>query len=332
MKAIILVAGAGTRLQPHTYTQPKALLPIAGKNILSHIVEQLHKEGGITEFIFVIGYLGVKIYQYVKQAYPHLHCDYVPQTDPLGTAHAVSLTKPLVGNDEVFVVLGDTIAEYDVKDVLKSPHSMLGVKQVTNPQDFGVAQIGQDGFIQHVDEMPDMPMTNMALVGLYKIKETALLFKTIHEQLEGKIQNKKKGDYNLTDALDHMIVKHGVHFKAFTVRNWIDCGRKESLLQSNAVLLRNNADNYKTDRFPGSIILPPVSIAEGCTITNSIIGPNVTIGSKSIIRQARIHDSIIGSDTTITDVVLRDSLIGSDASVKGMSTSLNIGDNTQIEF
>jgi glucose-1-phosphate thymidylyltransferase len=128
MKAIIPVAGAGTKLRPHTYTQPKALIPLAGKTILNIIVEQL-AEAGVTEFIFIIGYLGEKIQDYVTKNFTGLNCHFVTQNDRHGTGHAVRLTKDLVGDDEVIIILGDTIAEFDMKEVLDSTHSMLGIKK-----------------------------------------------------------------------------------------------------------------------------------------------------------------------------------------------------------
>ena len=115
MKAIIPVAGAGTKLRPHTYTQPKALIPLAGKTVLSIIVDQLG-EAGIKEFVFIIGYLGDKIQDYVKEHYPDLRCHFVLQSERQGLGHDIFLTKDIVGDDEIFIVLGDTICEYDVKD------------------------------------------------------------------------------------------------------------------------------------------------------------------------------------------------------------------------
>ena len=175
MKAIIPVAGAGTKLRPHTYTQPKALIPLAGKTILSIIIDQL-KEAGINDFIFIIGYLGEKIQDYVIENYPELNCHFITQSERHGTGHAIELTKGIVGEDEVLIVLGDTIAEYDVKEIIESPYSMLGVKKVDDPRNFGVAEIEEDGFISRVVEKPAIPKSNMALVGVYKIKETEFLF------------------------------------------------------------------------------------------------------------------------------------------------------------
>ncbi|MBC7652655.1 MAG: NTP transferase domain-containing protein [Deinococcales bacterium] len=329
MKAIIPVAGAGAKLRPHTYTQPKALIPIAGKTILSFIVDQLH-EAGITEFIFIVGYLGEKIQEYVTQTYPNLTTHFVYQNERQGTGHAIELTKNIVGNDEVFVVLGDTICEYDIKEVMDSPFSMLGIKKVDDPRNFGVATINEEGFIEQVVEKPSIPKSNMALVGLYKIKESHFLYECLHKLFSQNI--KSNGEYNLTDALDCMI-KSGAKFKSFKVKNWFDCGKKETLLESNAILLKKFGANIINEHnFLGTIIIPPVSIAPGCKIENSIIGPNVAIGPNTTINHSIVRDSIIGSYTNLFEVVLDNSLIGSDASVKGLSRSLNIGDNTEIDF
>ncbi|MDE3234853.1 MAG: NTP transferase domain-containing protein [Bacteroidota bacterium] len=329
MKAIIPVAGAGTKLRPHTYTQPKALIPIAGKTILSFIVDQLH-EAGIQEFIFIVGYLGEKIQDYVSQTYPHLTTHFVYQNERQGTGHAIELTKSIVGDDEVFVALGDTICEYDVKEVIQSPYSMLGIKKVDDPRSFGVATVNEDGFIEQVVEKPAIPKSNMALVGLYKIKETDFLFDCLHHLFTDDI--KTQGEYNLTDALDCMI-KRGAKFQSFKVKSWFDCGKKETLLESNATLLKKFGGIVSEDlQSENSIIIPPVSIGAGCVLKNAIIGPHVAIGANTTINYSIVRDSIIGSYTNLFEVVLDNSLIGSDASVKGLSRSLNIGDNTEIDF
>jgi glucose-1-phosphate thymidylyltransferase len=329
MKAIIPVAGAGTKLRPHTYTQPKALIPIAGKTILSFIVDQLH-EAGINEFIFIVGYLGEKIQDYVTQTYPHLTTHFVHQNERQGTGHAIELTKAIVGSDEVFVVLGDTVCEYDVKEVLESPYSMLGIKKVEDPRNFGVASIGEDGFIEQLVEKPAIPKSNMALVGLYKIKETEFLYQCLQHLFVSNTNI--NGEYSLTDALECM-VKRGAKFQSFKVKSWFDCGKKETLLESNATLLKKSGGNTSTQHnYPNTIIIPPVSIAPGCDISNAIIGPHVAIGANTSIKHSIVRESIIGSYTNLYEVVLDNSLIGSDASVKGLSRSLNIGDNTEIDF
>ena len=329
MKAIIPVAGAGTKLRPHTYTQPKALIPLAGKTILSIIVDQLH-EAGIEDFIFIIGYLGDKIKDYIRIKYPNLNCHFIQQSERFGTGHAIDLTRELVGDEEILIVLGDTIADYDVREIMHSPHSMLGIKKVDDPWNFGVAEIGEDGFITHVVEKPSIPKSNMALVGVYKIRETGFLFSCLHKIIA--IDIKSYDEFNLTDALECMI-QSGARFKSFKVQNWFDCGKKETLLESNATLLKKFGGNIKDEHhFENTIIIHPVSIAEGCMIRNSVIGPNVAIGENTTLNHAIIKDSIIGSYSKLTDIVLSNSLIGSDAEVRGVSRSLNIGDNTAIDL
>jgi glucose-1-phosphate thymidylyltransferase len=329
MKAIIPVAGAGTKLRPHSYTQPKALIPLAGKTVLSIIIDQL-REAGINEFIFIVGYLGDKIQDHVKHKYPDLKAHYVHQVDRQGVGDAVRLTKSIVNNDEVFVVLGDSICEYDVQEVVNSPYSMLGVRKVDDPRDFGVAEINEDGFIHHVVEKPQIPKSNMALVGVYKIKESEQLFQCLENNIRQGLRS--HGEYSITDALDCMI-NLGAKLKSFKVDSWFDCGKKETLLESNAILLKKFGSNTGKDHsFENTVIVQPVSIGAGCTIKNSIIGPNVAIGENTIIDSSIIKNSIIGSYSNMFDIVLDASIIGSDTDLKGETRTLNIGDNTSIDL
>lgn len=329
MKAIIPVAGAGTKLRPHTYTQPKALIPLAGKTVLSFIIDPI-KEAGINEFIFIVGYLGDKIQDYVNLKYPGIKAHFVRQTDRQGIGHAIRLTKKIVNNDEVFVVLGDTICEYDVKKVLQSQHSLLGVRKVDDPREFGVAEIEEDGFVTHVVEKPHIPKSNMALVGIYKIKESKQMFQCLEKNIKQGLRS--HGEYSLTDALDCMI-NLGAKFKSFKVENWFDCGRKETLLESNATLLKKLAPgNDDKRKFENTVIIQPVSIGEGCNIKNSIIGPNTAIGDDTTIDNSIIKNSIIGSFSNLFDIVLDYSIIGSDTGLRGETRTLNIGDNTNIDL
>lgn len=329
MKAIIPVAGAGTKLRPHSYTQPKALIPLAGKTVLSIIIDQL-REAGLNEFVFIVGYLGDKIRDYVKANYPDLQAHYVQQIDRQGVGHAINMAREIVNNDEVFVVLGDTICEYDVLEVANSPCSMLGVRKVDDPRDFGVAELNEEGFIDHVVEKPQIPKSNLALVGIYKIKETEQLFQCLENNfLQGL---RSHGEYSLTDALDCML-RLGAKFKPFKVDSWFDCGRKETLLESNATLLKKFApQNGKEYAFENTVVIHPVSIGEGCDIKNSIIGPNVTIGENTSINYSILRNSIIGSYSNLYDIVLEGSIIGSDSGLKGETRTLSIGDNTSIDL
>ena len=333
MKAIIPVAGAGTKLRPLTYTQPKALIPMAGKTILSVIIDQL-REGGVDDFVFVIGYLGEKIQRYLERNYPDLKYTLVTQNDRRGTGHAIWLTHDVVGSEEVLIVLGDTICDYDLKEILASKTSMIGVRKVDDPRSFGVAELDDDDRVLKVVEKPLIPRSNMAMVGVYYVKETEAMFAALHAHMSAGME--EGGEYHLTEALQQMI-DQGIPIRAFRVANWFDCGKKETLLSTNAILLRKlyeeeEAPVLEQYKYKGAVIIPPVSIAEGCNISHSIIGPNVTIGEFTTIESSIIHDSIIGSYAELKEVVLHSSIIGSDAFIRGLSQSLNIGDNTEIDL
>ncbi|MFT4061026.1 MAG: sugar phosphate nucleotidyltransferase [Edaphocola sp.] len=330
MKAIIPVAGAGTKLRPHTYTQPKALMPMAGKTILSVIVDALISKG-ITEYIFIIGYLGDKIQDYVEAAYPSLDCKFVTQNGRRGTGHAIWLTKELVGNDDILIVFGDTICDFDVHAITNSNVSQIGIRRVDDPRGFGVAEVDAGDEVLKVVEKPTIPKSNMAMVGVYRIIETKQLFEALDKKLSNGAD--ADGEYHLTNALQAMI-DAGVHFKAFRVNNWYDCGKKESLLETNATLLKKmgEADAYSIPEYPNSVIIPPVNIAPGCVIEHSIIGPSVSIGEYTTVKSSIIKNSIIGSFAKLDEVVLKSSIIGSDAYIHGLSQSLNIGDNTDIDL
>lgn len=329
MKAIIPVAGAGTKLRPHTYTQPKALIPLAGKTVLGIILDQL-SGAGIQEFILVVGYLGDKIADYAREYHPGLNITIVQQQERRGLGHAVFLCKEHVGDDEVVIVLGDTICEYNVQELIAQNDSVLCVKKVDDPRDFGVAETDEEGKVTRLIEKPQIPKTNNALVGIYKIKETGLLFKCLEVGITEVVFSGE--ELGLTTALDCM-VSQGAVFTTQKVSNWFDCGKKETLLESNATLLKKwGGSTAGEERFENTIIVPPVSIAPGCEISNAIIGPNVSIGEKTIIQYSIVRDSIIGAFSKLYDVVLNDSLIGSDTEIKGETRTLNIGDNTEIDL
>ena len=177
---------------------------------------------------------------------------------------------------------------------------------------------------------PAIPKSNLAMVGLYKIREVRELLGAIDEHITKEI--KTRNEFQLTDALMSMISK-GIRFTTLEVYNWFDCGQKDILLETNAILLdRKHARNPQVPECENTIIIPPVYIGANCQIRNSIIGPHVTIGSDSHIDSAIIKDSIIGNFTSIDEVVLYHSIVGHDAAIKGLRQSLNIGDNTQIDM
>jgi glucose-1-phosphate thymidylyltransferase len=329
MKIIIPVAGIGSKLRPHTHTQPKALVPVAGKAILAHIVDSL-VHSGHSDFIFIIGYLGDKIESFINEKYPRIKASFIVQEPREGTGHAVWLAREKVNPEEkILIVLGDTIVDFDIASVISSTHSSLGVKKVDDPRSFGVVEISHEGFISRLSEKPNIPKSNLALVGVYFIRESGLLMETLDHMIRNR--QKSRDEYNLTDAMMRM-VESGARMNTFQVGNWYDCGTKANLLDTNAVLLKRNSKAEKIFEFKNTIVIPPVSIAHDCEISDSIIGPNVSIGERTIVRSSIISDSIIGSFSQLETAVLHQSVVGSDAYLKGLSQSLNIGDSTEIDF
>lgn len=329
MKAIIPVAGAGTMLRPLTYTQPKPLIPVAGKPILSFIIDELLKYG-VDEMIFVVGYLSEKIQSFIEKNYPELDATFVQQAERKGLGHAIWKCGPYVKEEEMIIFLGDTIVVADLQQLIDSSVSTIAIKKVKDPTKFGVVEVGTDLNITRAVEKPRIPKSNSAMVGVYKICEAQKLFSELGQIIEE--DKTTHGEFQLTDAIQGMI-DGGVTFQAMEVLNWFDCGRKEILLETNATLLdRGRFPSSEPFIFEKSIIIPPVSIGENCTIQSSIIGPHVTIGNSSTIVSSIVKESIIGNYSNLLEVTLNNSIVGNDASIKGMTQSLNIGDNTEIDL
>jgi glucose-1-phosphate thymidylyltransferase len=330
MKAIIPVAGAGTQLRPLTYTQPKPLIPVAGKPIISFIIERLVSLG-VRDFVFIIGYLGEKIKDYIEQHYATLNVAFVTQEHRFGTGHAIwTAKKYLEDENELIIFFGDTIVEMDFNKMMASPTSCLAVKKVAEPRGFGVVEFDQQKRVRRVVEKPKIPKSNMAMVGLYKIREVSALLESLDYNIANDL--KTEGEFPLTDGLMRMIEK-GIPFSTLPVDNWFDCGKKENLLETNAILL--DKEGYASDNLPeydNAIIIHPVSIGIDCQISNSIVGPHVTIGNHVKMEFSIVRDSIIGNYASLREVVLKHSVIGNDTSITGVRQSLNIGDNTEIDF
>lgn len=332
MKAIIPVAGIGARLRPHTHTQPKSLVPVAGKPILGHIIDGL-LVGGIRDFVFVTGYLSGKIESYIKTNYDSgdIHIKFVLQEPREGIGHSIWFAREHFKKEkEVLIVLGDSILSLDLGEFLSIPSSVVGIKKVEVPGMFGVAETTPEGLVKKLIEKPRIPKSNLALVGIYKIANPKLLLQGIEHIMQNNIRT--HDEFQLTDALMYMVEK-GERIQTFNVDNWYDCGKKESLLQANAILLNNpqfkSADGKNWSQ---TIIIPPVSIGSNCKISNSIIGPNVAVGDNSIVNYSIVKNTIVGAFSELESVVLENSIIGNDSSLKGLSQSLNIGDNTEINF
>lgn len=324
MRAVIPVAGIGTRLKPHTYTTPKVLLNVGGKPMLGHILDKLLEEK-VYKATFVIGHLGDQIKDYVKKEYPSITADFIEQKKMDGLGHAIYTAIPTFDDKEIFIILGDTVFDVNVKDVFKNKQSALGVKAVDDPSRFGVAVL-EHGYIKKLVEKPTTPISNLALVGLYYIANSDALVKSLNNLIKKDIRT--KGELQLTDALQ-MMLDDGEKIKTFDVNGWYDCGKPETLLSTNRFLLDQKS---VTKKFENVVINPPVFIAEDAKIENSVIGPYATIDQGCIIKESVIKNSIVGTNSQVSKAMLNGSIIGNNTIVKGAFKKLNIGDSTEIDF
>ena len=324
MRAIIPVAGIGSRLRPHTFTVPKVLLNVAGKPILGHILDKVIAEG-ISAATIVVGHMSEKIREYVTQAYPGFSADYVEQEERLGLGHAIYLSRNTLGDEPVLIILGDTIFDVDLGPVVRGKQSAIGVKEVDDPRRFGVA-VTNNGVVTQLLEKPDPPVSNLALVGLYWIVHPRLLSTCLEELVSKDIRT--KGEYQLTDALQLMI-RHGESMTTFPVVGWFDCGKPETLISTNRSLLERGSTYHP---IPGVVISEPVYIAPSAVISNSIIGPNTTVGDQTSIADSIVRNSIISENARVRNALLDNSIVGSGSLVQGVYKRVNVGDSSEIDF
>ena len=323
MRAIIPVAGIGSRLRPHTYTIPKVLINVAGKPIIGHIMDKIIADGFDAATI-VVGYLGDKIKEYIADNYS-ISVDFVEQEERLGLGHAIYLSRHTISKDPVLIILGDTVFDVNLTAMTGGEFSSIGVKEVSDPRRFGVAET-TDGFISRVVEKPENPASNQAIVGLYFIKHPDILIECLKEMIKNNIRT--KNEFQLTDALQ-MMIDRGEKLKTFPIEGWYDCGKPETLLETNKHLLNRNS----THRVPeGVVVIPPVFISPTSTVKNSVIGPNSTIAAGAVVENSIIRNSIISEDATVHSALLEGSIIGTNAVVKGGYKRINVGDSSELEF
>ena len=325
MKVIIPAAGRGSRLRPHTYSVPKVLLPVAVKPILGHILDQVIGWGG-DEITIVVGHFEDLIESYVKSNYK-VNVDFRRQQELLGLGHAV-LTGIDDNDRDILIILGDTILDADMPKIIRGGRSAMGVKEVEDPRKMGVVLLDGDKVVKLI-EKPLNPPSNLAIVGVYYLRDARLLKRALEQLINKRVM--VKGEYQITDALQIMI-DQGEEITTFPVSGWYDCGKPDTMLATNRYLLSRSDHVEQLHDFPNSIIIPPVSIEADVLIENSVIGPYVSIGSGTIIRQSLIENSIIGERAVLNQCLLNRSLIGTRGEVQGHFRQLNIGASNQIEL
>ncbi len=321
MKVIIPAAGVGTRLKPHTLTQPKPLLHIGGKTILDYLLQPI-TELNPEEVRFVIGYKGEMIEEHVKSNYT-FKSSFVVQDELLGLGYALHVALKDLANTPLLVLLGDTIIEGDLKKFTRAGNYSLGLRQVEDPHRFGIAEIA-DGHVVHLVEKPKQTKSNLALVGLYYFEESDKLKAPLEKLVDSG--RTTRGEIQLTDALAAML-ESGTKFTPFEVQGWYDCGKKETMLATNRHFLRKVATPKTIE---GSVINAPVYIGDDVTVEGCVIGPNVSIAGGAVLRNSVVSNSIIGLGAHVENLVIDDSILGRDVVLKGKKKVLNIGDSTEI--
>jgi glucose-1-phosphate thymidylyltransferase len=330
MKLIIPMAGMGKRMRPHTLTVPKPLLPVAGKPMVQHLVEDICKMTGekIEEIGFVIGNFGKEAEQNLVKVAENMGAKgkIFYQKEPLGTAHATLCAAELL-KGKVIVAFADTLFRGEVK-IDASKDGVIWVQKVQDPKPFGVVKLDAQNIITDFVEKPQTFVSDLAIIGIYYFNDGEYL----HREMQYLIDNdiKEKGEYQLTNALENM-KKKGSKFTVAQVEEWLDCGNKEAMLFTNQRMLATKADRKTTTKTENSKIIQPCYIDESVVLKNSTIGPNVSIGAKTTIENSVITDSIIQESTTILKSDIHSSMVGSYVSLEGIKGNLSIGDYNQVK-
>ena len=324
MKVIIPLAGKGTRLRPHTHLTPKPMLKVAGKPVMSYVLDELKRLGNVEQVIYITGHLKEKVEEYAR-AEMNVPSIFIEQKVQDGTAGAIALAKAYV-DQPVLIIFVDTIFDADLTRVKSvDADGIIWVKEVEDYQRFGVVVTDEDGNMTKIVEKPKTPISKRANIGLYYIRNWKLLFEGIDWVLK---QPKNQGEYFLTDAFQYMIEK-GAKIKVIDVQGWFDAGKIETMLETNeAMLARGRARRPKT--VGDSTIIDPVYIEDNVTLRKSKVGPNVSIGAGTVVDGSEVSNSIVGSNAKITKSVVRNSLIGDDTILEGVKGQLTVGDHSEV--
>ena len=324
MKVIIPLAGKGTRLRPHTHLTPKPMMKVAGKPVMSYVLDELKKLGNVEQIIYITGHLREKVEEYAR-AEMDVPSVFIEQKVQDGTAGAIALARDYV-DQPVLIIFVDTIFDADLTKVKSvDADGIIWVKEVEDYQRFGVVVTDKDGNMTKIVEKPKTPISRRANIGLYYIRNWKLLYEGIDHVLR---QPKNQGEYFLTDAFQYMIEK-GARIKVIDVEGWYDAGKIETMLETNEAMLRRG--RARRPRSVGdSTIVDPVYIEDNVTLKKSRVGPNVSICAGSVLENAEISDSIVGSNAKISKSVLRHSLIGDDTVIIGVSGEVTVGDHSEI--
>lgn len=330
MKIIVPMAGMGKRMRPHTLTTPKPLLPIAGKPIVQRLVEDIAKvcNQKVEEIAFVIGNFGKETEENLKNIAASLGAkgSIYYQEEALGTAHAILCAKDaLEGN--VVVAFADTLFKADFK-LDDSKEGIIWVQKIEDPRAFGVVKVNDENVITDFVEKPQTFVSDLAIIGIYYFSDGAYLKQELQYLIDNNI--KDKGEYQLTNALENMKNK-GTKFSPGKVTEWLDCGNKDATVYTNQRILEFNKGNgLVSETFipKNSIIIEPCYIGENVKISDSIIGPHVSVGNNTVIENSVVKNSIVQTNSIISCANISNSMLGNYVEYRGKQVELSIGDYT----
>jgi glucose-1-phosphate thymidylyltransferase len=322
LKVVIPLAGKGTRLRPHTHTVPKPLLEVAGKAVLDYVVEDVVERLDVDQLVFITGHLKEHVEEHVREHYA-VPSVFIEQAVQDGTAGAIKLAEPYV-DGPVLIIFVDTLFDADLSVIKEHPEAdgFIWAKEVEDYQRFGVIVTDGQGMMRRIIEKPKDPVSRLANIGLYYVRDHRLLFEGIDQTLAA---DPYMGEYFLTDALQYMIDR-GAGIRVLEVEGWYDCGKPETLLATNRHLLETGRGLRPYDEGDNTII-DPVRIEEGVELAGSKIGPNVSVGRGSRIMGANLSDCIIGEGVVIEDCELSASFIGSHVELRGVEGTVLLGDH-----
>ncbi|WP_326982078.1 sugar phosphate nucleotidyltransferase [Chryseobacterium sp. MYb264] len=335
MKIIVPMAGRGSRLRPHTLTVPKPLIPIAGKPIVQRLVEDIAKVAGeeIEEVAFIIGDFGPEIEKSLVQIAEKLGAkgSIYYQNDPLGTAHAIKCAEQSMTGD-IVIAFADTLFRADfVLD--KNSDGVIWVKSVEDPAAFGVVKLDNYGFITDFVEKPKTFVSDLAIIGIYYFNSAEKLMEEINYIMDHDIKN--GGEYQLTTALENLRSK-GAKFTLGKVNDWMDCGNKNATVETNSKILAYEKEEMShfpaSAQIENSLIIQPCFIGENVKISNSKVGPGVSLGNNTVVVNSNIENSLIQENTTINHGNLSNSMIGNSAQYFGVAREISLGDYSVLDF
>ncbi|WP_224484293.1 sugar phosphate nucleotidyltransferase [Robertkochia aurantiaca] len=335
MKIIVPMAGRGSRLRPHTLTVPKPLIPIAGKPIVQRLIEEiasvLNEE--IEEIAFIIkDDFGAEIEAKLKSIaeVQGAKGTIYYQDKPLGTGHAIMCAKDSLSGPCV-IAYADTLFKADF-DLDQTADSVIWVKQVENPQAYGVVQLNDDQEITGLVEKPESFVSDLAVIGIYYFKKAEELKNELQTVLDENIIH--GGEYQINDGIKAMM-KKGKKFVPGKVDEWMDCGNKDVTVETNSKMLgflTGGSEQLVAQSVmkENSEIIPPCYIGENVVLKNSVIGPNVSLGEGTVVDNSVVKNSLIQTFTTIKNANLDNAMIGNHARFDGEFTDVSIGDYSAL--